>query len=202
MIKLKFISYSFCAFWAVSHVALATKTLPAKQLPVDKVINPCMHDDKFRAFDFWLGDWEVYGKLDKTGPLFGHNSITREEQGCLIMEHWRGASGSTGTSMNYYDGIIGQWVQRWVSGGGTVIDYSGGLIDLADNKQAMRLKGKIFYVSSKQQPQIRDFRGTWSSLDGGVVQQLFEESIDGGKTWKVWFNGYYFPMDESKIIEQ
>jgi len=166
------------------------------KLKVDKNINPCMYDDKYRAFDFWLGDWEVYGNLEKTGPMYGHNSITRTEQGCLIMEQWQGSRGSTGTSMNYYDGIIDQWVQRWVSGGGTVIDYSGGLISLADEKQAMQLTGKIFYASTKQQPQIRDFRGTWSPLDGGVVQQFFEESIDGGKTWNVWFNGFYFPLKE------
>lgn len=197
MIQLKFLSFNFCALWVISNMAWAIETLP-----VDKVTSPCMHDVNYRAFDFWLGDWEVYGKLDKSGPLFGHNSITRSEQGCLIMEHWRGASGSTGTSMNYYDGIIDQWVQRWVSGDGTVIDYSGGLMALADDKQAMQLKGKIFYISSKQQPQIRDFRGTWSPLEDGVVQQFFEESIDGGKTWKVWFNGFYFPLSEGEELAQ
>ena len=162
----------------------------------DKNINPCMHDDRYRQFDFWLGRWEVYGTPDKSGPLMGHNTISRTEQGCLIMEHWQGASGSTGTSMNYYDGIIDQWVQRWVSGGGTVIDYSGGLIN-KDNQQSMQLVGKIYYASAAQQPQVRDFRGTWTPLQGGVVQQFFEESTDGGNTWNVWFNGYYFPLSES-----
>jgi tetratricopeptide (TPR) repeat protein len=167
----------------------------AIKLKIDRSINPCMHDDKYRAFDFWLGEWEVYGNLEKTGPMYGHNSITRTEQGCLIKEVWAGSGGSTGTSMNYYDGIIDQWVQRWVSGGGTVIDYSGGLIQVENDKQAMRLDGKIYYASTKQQPQIRDFRGTWTALDDGVVQQFFEESIDGGKTWNVWFDGYYFPIN-------
>lgn len=163
---------------------------------VDKNINPCMHDDRYRQFDFWLGRWEVYGTPDKSGPLMGHNTISRTEQGCLIMEHWQGASGSTGTRMNYYDGIIDQWVQRWVSGGGTVIDYSGGLIN-KDNQQSMQLVGKIYYASAAQQPQVRDFRGTWTPLQGGVVQQFFEESTDGGNTWNTWFNGYYFPLSES-----
>ena len=163
---------------------------------VDQNINPCMHDDRYRQFDFWLGHWEVYGTPDKSGPLMGHNTISRTEQGCLIMEQWQGASGSTGTSMNYYDGIIDQWVQRWVSGGGTVIDYSGGII-VKDNKQSMQLVGKIYYASASQQPQVRDFRGTWTPLKGGVVQQFFEESTDGGNTWNAWFNGYYFPSTTS-----
>jgi len=142
--------------------------------------------DAYRAFDFWLGHWEVYGNLEKTGPLFGHNTITKTEQGCLVMENWQGAAGSTGTSMNYYDGVQGRWVQHWVSGDGTVINYAGGL-----ENGVMKLVGKIHYL--KPQPNMRDFRGTWTRLDGGVVQQFFEESIDGGENWYVWFNGYYFP---------
>lgn len=161
---------------------------------IDKNVRPCMFDERFRQFDFWLGRWEVYGNLDKTGPLYGHNTITSTEQGCLIMEQWKGASGSSGTSMNYYDGILKQWVQRWVSGGGIVIDYTGGLIEQPENKPAMQLVGKIYYASIQQLPKIRDFRGTWTPLDKGVVQQFFEESVDGGKTWYPWFNGFYFPM--------
>ncbi len=164
---------------------------------IDKNIRPCMHDEVYRQFDFWLGHWEVYGNLEKTGPLFGHNTISRTEQGCLLMEQWQGASGSTGTSMNYFDGIKKQWVQRWVSGGGTVIDYAGGLITPKADTQAMQLVGKIYYASTQQQPQIRDFRGTWTPLDHGVVQQFFEESVDGGKTWYTWFNGFYFPTAEA-----
>ncbi len=165
------------------------------RLQVDKNVRPCMHHEQYRAFDFWLGHWEVYGNADKSGPLYGHNSITQVEQGCLVMEHWQGASGSSGTSMNYYDGAIGKWVQHWVSNG-TVIDYSGGL-EVINNKMAMQLKGYIHYASPQQKPQTRDFRGTWTPLDGGVVQQLFEESVDGGETWTVWFNGFYFPTSES-----
>ncbi len=72
-------------------------------------LRPCQFNASYQKFDFWLVHWEVYGNSDKTGPLFGHNTITKTEQGCLIMEQWQGASGSSGTSMNYYDGTIGQW---------------------------------------------------------------------------------------------
>jgi hypothetical protein len=200
MNKLRCLGVILCALWLFSNTAVAIENVspdnPGAAAPeaLKKVASPCLQDEKYRAFDFWLGDWEVYGNLEKTGPLYGHNSISKTEQGCLIMEQWQGASGSTGTSMNYYDGIKNQWVQHWVSGDGTVIDYVGGLIDLPGKQQAMQLTGKIFYASSKQQPQVRDFRGTWTPLNNGVVQQLFEESIDGGSTWTVWFNGFYFPL--------
>ena len=164
-------------------------------LQADQNLRPCMHDERYRAFDFWLGHWAVYGNPEKTGPLFGHNTITQTEQGCLLMEHWQGASGSTGTSMNYFDGTLQKWVQRWVSASGVVIDYSGGLITTDTGQQAMQLTGKIHYAQNSQQPQLRDFRGTWTPLEGGVVRQFFEESVDGGQSWYSWFDGYYFPVD-------
>ena len=162
----------------------------------DQNLRPCMHDERYRAFDFWLGQWAVYGNPEKQGPLFGHNTITQTEQGCLLMEQWQGASGSTGTSMNYFDGTLQKWVQRWVSAGGVVIDYSGGLITTDSGQQAMQLIGKIHYAQSSQQPQLRDFRGTWTPLENGVVRQFFEESVDGGQTWYSWFDGYYFPVEQ------
>lgn len=202
MNKVRCLGLLLCAVWLFLSTAVATdKVSPENSITEvteapKKATSPCWQDEKYRAFDFWLGDWEVYGNLQKTGPLFGHNSITKTEQGCLIMEQWQGASGSTGTSMNYYDGLKKQWVQHWVSGDGTVIDYAGGLIDLPGKQQTMQLNGKIYYAAKTQQPQIRDFRGTWTASDHGVVQQLFEESIDGGSTWTVWFNGFYFPLND------
>ena len=101
--------------------------------------NSCDQDENYKQFDFWLGTWAVYGNVEKTGPVYGINHIEKTENGCLIMEHWKGAKGSTGTSMNYYNGITGKWVQNWVSAGGTTIDYQGGLVD-----GSMVLTGKIF----------------------------------------------------------
>lgn len=153
---------------------------------VDKNARPCLYDDKYAQFDFWLGKWDVYGNLEKTGPKYGHNLIEKSQNGCLLTEHWLGAGGSTGTSMNYYDGTINRWVQHWVSASGTVINYQG---DIQDG--AMILHGKIFYINTEQNP-IRDFRGSWKPVNEGVVRQLLEESVDGGKTWYTWFDGFYF----------
>ncbi len=160
---------------------------------VDKNLRPCMHNDSYREFDFWLGEWAVYTDLQQSAPPVGHNSITLTEQGCLIRESWKSASGGTGFSMNYFNPILNQWVQRWVSNG-AVIDYTGGLVSV-DGKEVMHLVGKIHYAAPQQQPAIRDFKGTWTPLENGVVQQYFEESIDGGKTWYPWFNGYYFKLE-------
>ncbi|MGD8977245.1 MAG: tetratricopeptide repeat protein [Gammaproteobacteria bacterium] len=142
---------------------------------------PCLVDPVFRQFDFWIGDWEVKGG---DGTVFGRNSISSEEQGCVLVERWTGAGGNTGQSINYYDGIAREWVQVW-NGLGIQIHMRGGLSD-----GSMILVGDILYLASGDR---RAFRGTWTPLDGGVVRQFFEESADDGETWSTWFEGFYHP---------
>ncbi len=36
-------------------------------------------------------------------------------------------------------------------------------------------------------------RITWSSMAGGRVRQLWEQSADAGKTWTIAFDGIYSP---------
>ena len=54
----------------------------------DAVVRPCMHDPRFREFDFWLGDWDVRPTgAPPAGPP-GRNTVTLEDNGCVVMEHW------------------------------------------------------------------------------------------------------------------
>ena len=154
---------------------------------VEKNAKPCEFDQRFREFDFWLGKWAVYGNLEKTGPLYGNNVLEKAQNGCMVLESWTGASGSIGTSMNYYDGTKDKWVQHWVSAGGTTINIEGGL-----EEESMVMMGEIFYLNGTA-PVVRDFRAKWTPMENGVVRQFFEESTDNGKTWYTWFEGFYFP---------
>ncbi|MEM7360151.1 MAG: tetratricopeptide repeat protein [Pseudomonadota bacterium] len=154
---------------------------------VEKNAKPCEFDHRFREFDFWLGKWAVYGNVEKTGPLYGNNLLEKAQNGCMVLESWTGASGSIGTSMNYFDGTKDKWVQHWVSAGGTTINIEGGLVD-----ESMVMVGEIFYLNGNA-PKVRDFRAKWTPMENGVVRQFFEESTDKGETWYTWFEGFYFP---------
>lgn len=141
---------------------------------------PCEHDEAFRAFDFWLGEWVVH---DPTGILAGTNSIERAERGCVLLENWTSVSGVTGMSINYLDKSTGEWVQIWNSEGGSQIDIRGGMTD-----NGMLLVGQLHDVASNT---TLPFRGLWTPLEDGRVRQYFEQSTDGGKTWSPWFEGFY-----------
>ena len=134
---------------------------------------------QYRAFDFWLGDWVV---TTEDGNIAGHNSISAEENGCLIVERWRGAQGSTGQSYNYYDPAKEHWRQLWVSNG-AIIEYSGHL-----DAGAMSLEGNITYQANKQ---TLPFRGRWTPQSDGSVRQELTQWNPETKTWDNWFTGIY-----------
>jgi hypothetical protein len=141
---------------------------------------PCETDARHAEFDFWVGEWDVF---QADGRKAGSNVISKTESGCLLMEHWTGAGGSSGTSMNYFDPVAAQWVQVWVSGDRTIIDIRGGL-----HEGSMQLLGTIKDAAN---PDGARFRGTWTLLDDGRVRQFFEQSTDAGATWTPWFEGFY-----------
>jgi hypothetical protein len=136
-------------------------------------------DPAFHAFDFWLGDWEVYNG-DK---LIGHNSIRAIEQGCGLSESWRSASGITGVSYNAYDPADQHWHQFWVSAAGYVLRLRGN----ADADGSMVMRGQLPNPKTGKMDQQRI---TWSRQPDGSVRQLWEASADGLE-WSVSFDGNY-----------
>lgn len=142
-------------------------------------LKPSCADDIYHAFDFWIGEWEV---TSPDGTIAGYNSITRQEYGCLLVERWKGAGGSTGQSYNFYDHALKKWRQVWVSPGVT-IDYAGGLNDAGE----MVLEGTIGYANGVVAP----FRGVWTKLGDGAVRQHFQQYNAETKTWDDWFVGIY-----------
>ncbi len=132
---------------------------------------------EYRQFDFWLGSWDV----TTGGNQAGTNVITLEEQGCLIHEHWTGAKGGTGQSLNFYDSSTRQWNQVWVDNSATSLRLSG---EYANNQ--MRLTGVAPGPDGRPQQQ----RITWFKNADGTVRQVWETSSDG-QSWQVAFDGVY-----------
>ncbi len=138
---------------------------------------PCAKPEH-RQFDFWVGEWKVQGP--KGNPV-GESSITSILGRCVILENWRGAGGSNGTSLNTFDATRGVWHQTWV-------DNQGGLLQLEGHatEGRMVLEG----VQTRREGGPSRERITWEK-QGDRVRQLWESSTDEGKTWKVLFDGLY-----------
>jgi hypothetical protein len=143
---------------------------------------PCKYAQKhpqYRQFDFWVGEWDVYGK---GGALSGHSHVDLILGNCVISENWTDMAGGEGKSYNKYNAPLKRWEQYWVDQYGATTFYVGNLegpnmVYLADG----------FNPSGKPQKQ----RMTFFPLGPDKVRQFGESSDDEGKTWKVSFDLTY-----------
>lgn len=145
----------------------------------EKRARPCEFDERFRQFDFWVGDWDV---RTQQGALAGRNLIEHAENGCLMIENWTSNIGGSGKSVNFFDPALGKWRQVWVSSTGQVGEFTGEYKD-----------GEMRFLGESHAPNGNRVtsRLTFFNLGQGKVRQLGEQSNDGGKTWTVSYDLYY-----------
>jgi tetratricopeptide (TPR) repeat protein len=143
-----------------------------------EAVAPCKSPE-YHQFDFWIGDWEVQ---DPQGNVVGHNAVTAEQDGCLIIEHWTATGGAqTGTSFNYYDIRDKKWHQLYLDNSGNAGAFpamSGNLI--AD---------KMVLVTND--PNAPPSKWTWYTVSPNHVRQMAEQSTDNQKTWQITWDSVY-----------
>lgn len=147
----------------------------------EKQQEPC-GDPAYRAFDFWIGEWEV---RTASGELAGHNTIAAIANGCALREEWRGVRGMLGTSLNTYSPVRQAWHQTWVDSSGTLLLLDGGLRD-----GAMVLEGEAPLPGVGGG--VLRHRISWSLVDGDPdhVRQHWE-TAEGEGRWETAFDGHY-----------
>lgn len=169
---------------AVTILGLAFGTMPlaaqvASPPPVAAPRSAGCADGPYREFDFWIGEWDVY---DAQGTRVGQNLITREQDGCLLVEHWTARrGGETGTSFNYYDIRDRKWHQLYIDNSGNAGAYPA---------MAGRLEnGRMVMLTADEGDRFS--RWTWFVVSPGRVRQMAERSLDHGATWQTtWFSTY------------
>ena len=171
---------SAALFSLLAGCAVAQDSSPTTAASPPPPPPPC-EDEAYHQFDFWVGEWSVTAAAN--GQFAGNNSITREEGGCLLLETWTSAGGTTGQSYNYYNPETNKWRQVWVSAG-ALIDYKGGLTETG----SMKLTGTITYHGTSQSA---PFTGEWTLNEDGTVTQHFEQYNAETDEWSAWFTGIY-----------
>jgi tetratricopeptide repeat protein len=143
---------------------------------LDKM-RPCTSAE-YRQFDFWIGDWDVQVQ----GQSAGHNLVTLEQDGCLLVEHWKASTGGqTGSSFNYYDVRDKKWHQLYIDNSGNAGAFPAMDGSLVGGKMVLYTDGKVSPVS----------RWTWYVVAPGKVRQMAEQSADGQKTWNITWDSIY-----------
>jgi len=164
---------------SVLSIAAACLALPvalwAATSPPPKPAAACGRPE-CRQFDFWAGDWDVYGPDGTT--IVGRSHVESILDGCVLLENWYGAKGGTGKSFNTWTRSDSLWHQSWVSNSGSLLLLSGSFHD-----------GRMV-LEGDSPPGTRN-RITWSPLPNGEVEQRWTTSADGGVTWQTAFLGTY-----------
>jgi tetratricopeptide (TPR) repeat protein len=143
---------------------------------------PCKYHEKhpkYREFDFWVGDWDVFGK---GGALSGRSHVELIIGDCVINENWTDMAGGVGKSYNKYNAPLKRWEQYWVDQYGSTTYYVG------------NLEGpNMVFLADGQSPagKPQKLRMTFFPLPGDKVRQFGETSDDDGKTWAVSFDLIY-----------
>jgi hypothetical protein len=139
---------------------------------------PC-RTPEYRQFDFWVGEWNVQSP---TGQPLGWNNVTLEQDGCLIVEHWKSSRGTeTGSSFNYYDTRDSKWHQLYIANNGNAGAFPA---------MAGALNGSHMVLLTDV-AEGSQYRWTWYVIQPGKVRQMAEQTTDGGKTWSTIWDSVY-----------
>lgn len=142
---------------------------------------PC-RTPEYRQFDFWLGEWDII-TAGASAPNGLRNSITAQQDGCVVLEQYTTPGGFTGMSINFYDSARQVWHQTWMSNQGGMLYLEGGInadgaMELSDRNLPGATAGTIN-------------RTIWTPLQEGGLRQHWEASQDDGATWSTVFDGRY-----------
>ena len=155
---------------AAGALMFAALALPALAGPCDS--------EAHRAFDFWLGEWQV---RTPEGKLAGVNRIERGYEGCVLHERYASVRDYRGESLNIYDASRKLWHQTWVDTAGTLLLLEGGV-----REGRMFLEGQTLGKDG----QVTRHRITWTPNADGSVRQFWESAEDTAD-WKITFDGRY-----------
>jgi hypothetical protein len=139
------------------------------------------NDADHRAFDFWLGEWDV-------SPTGGTEIIARSRiekiAGCAVSETFDQFMGPGGIKIDYHGRSISsyaplekRWRQFYVDSGGTAASLTGGIVN-----GAMVLSNVI---------PIGQNRMTVTPNADGSVRQQGAFSADGGNSWTPGYDFTY-----------
>lgn len=143
----------------------------------EAIAYPCKTDARFRALDFWVGEWDV---TTAQGQPAGRSSVESILGSCVVFENWTSPSMS-GKSFNVFNANVGSWRQAWVDDKGKLLEFTGEL----------KNSTMVYLAYDKQQGKAVVRRMTLTPVDARTVHQVGEDSFDDGRTWSPSYDLLY-----------
>jgi hypothetical protein len=150
--------------------------------PVSPAPPPSCATADHRAFDFWIGTWQVTAAGKDASSAT--SKITSAHGGCVIEEHYTTKTGYTGRGVCFYEEARKTWPQTWRGKAGGAQFIEGGLN--AEGQMVLSNANWPGYVKGSPINRI-----IWTPNEDGTVRQHWQASQDGGKAWIDVFDGTY-----------
>lgn len=175
---------------SLASIALILAQSTAAEAPAVPPAPPSCEGEDFEAFDFWVGEWDVYPNTDGSPDKVADSRIEKVSAGCAIRETWMPLQGRSGTSLSAYDPVTEGWHQLWVGGQPGRVFFDGGAVE-----------GKMILTGQWGKAQDGTpllVRMTYSLRDDGSVRQHGEASKDRGLSWANYFDLIYRRKDAAQ----
>jgi len=145
---------------------------------------PACATAEHRAFDFWVGRWDVL-RTD-TNALVAHSVVESMYDGCAIRESWMPHGRAGGGSLSNWVPAQRRWRQTWVDAQNGYATFEGGI-----ESGAMVLTGRWLGYNGPGTEVLA--RMTYARRDAGAVSQRVDVSTDDGRTWTLAADYLYRP---------
>ena len=147
---------------------------------------PACDSPAHAAFDFWIGEWDVY--RSGTDTLVARSRIEKLYAGCAVRENWMPLNGAGGGSLNNLDPATGRWHQTWIGSTPGRVEFDGGPVG-----REMVLTGYWAGIGGPGEDGI--VRMIYTPNEDGSVRQHGLVSYDQGLTWVDSFDLIYRPRE-------
>ncbi len=139
----------------------------------------CSAQSPSRQMDFWLGDWAI----QNGGRPAVSSKVYLSLDNCEIVESWHDAQGRTGENRFAYNYENKSWRGMFADNRGHVHVFVDG--------QASGDSAEFYGPSQSPDGKTLLHRIKVKRVSADKVQQIWEKSVDNGKSWTTVFQGEY-----------
>lgn len=138
-------------------------------------------EDEAAAFDFWVGEWDLYWYTQDSVKISGTNKIEKILDGKVLQEHFVDPnSGFKGTSISVYNPQAQSWYQSWADNSGGYFHFKGITSD-----------GQRIFSMTEENKSGALYRMVFSEIQENNLVWTWEGTRDGGKSWNTAWQIFY-----------
>jgi len=172
-------------------VLLAVLPMTALGQAVPSDPSPCASAEA-RAFDFWIGDWEIEARDRPPGAehwtkneTWFRTRVRSDLSGCVVIEESIDKVGAdtlvVGLSMTSYNVHLGRYQQMWIDRQGNTLEYVGG-------REGERMVLYLEPTASSGEPLVpfqktTQLRMVFDEITEDRLVWRYQYSTDEGNTW-------------------